>query len=181
MHPASPRTCSAILTALALTASGCAGLGSGGLIGGPQTVGVDIERPELQQFRAASGLTQIERDARLETTSSEREREVTPPIFWTGIAVGTLGTIGLTGFGIAGTVTKNQLNDIYAEGGVTEAERDRVRDRGELWNTLTFTSAALMVVGLAAAAVAYGVDWNRCGPLVRNTKKRRCAELGSSR
>lgn len=158
-----------IVVALALIGSGCASLG-------PQAVAVDISRPELQSFGTVRSLTALERDARLETSSPEREREPTVPVFWSGIAIGTLGTIGMTGFGIAGGVAKNRLNDIYDDGGATQDERDRIRDRGDLWNTLTITSAALMVIGFAASAISYTIDWNRCGPLAEN--KRRCRELG---
>jgi hypothetical protein len=164
-----PTRTASLVVALALVAGGCASLA-------PQRVAVDISRPELQSFGTVRGLTQLERDARLDTTSNEAKREPTVPVFWSGIAVGTLGTIGVTGFGIAGNVAKNRLNDVYADGGATVDERDRQRNRGELWNTLAITSAALMVVGFAAAAISYTIDWNRCGPLVEN--KRRCRELG---
>lgn len=115
----------------------------------------------------------MERDVRLETGSRKSET-LTPTLFWSGIAVGTIGAVGGISFGVLGFVTKNELNDAYTQGsGLTVDERDKLVSRGELYNGLTIGLTALSVLGYALAIVTYGVDWNRCGPLVE--KKRRCS------
>lgn len=168
----SSRTFAAAVTAGAVMISGCAGLTA------PVEVNyVDLDSPSMRHFPAAA-MTDMERDVRVETgTRRNRSGALTPPLFWTGISVGTLGAVGGVAFGVLGFVTKNQLNDAYYDGsGMTVADRDQLVKRGELYNGLAIGMTALSVLGYALAIVTYGVDWNRCGPLVE--KKRRCKELG---
>jgi hypothetical protein len=154
-------------TAMMLVSSGCVGLGTSSA----STVGfVDLERPEMQGFAVAS-MTDIERDVRLETSE-----KLTPALFWTGIAVGTVGAVGGVAFGVAGYVSKRQLTDGY-DNGITMDERDALTSRGQTFNTLAVAMTTIAVLGYALAIVTYGVDWNRCGPLVRKNEKRRCADL----
>lgn len=161
---------SAAVTAGALLVSGCAGLTS------PVAVNhVDLDAPSMRQF-AVANMTDMERDVRLETGTRDNEK-LTPTLFWSGIGIGTLGAVGGITFGVMGFMTKNQLNDAYNQGsGLTVDERDRMVKQGELYNGLALGLTALSVLGYALAIVTYGVDWNRCGPLVE--KKRRCKELG---
>ncbi|MFV8749493.1 hypothetical protein ACNOYE_02955 [Nannocystaceae bacterium ST9] len=166
-------TCLALLTAATLATGGCAGL-----IEQPRMVAVDLDRPEMQKFDVVRSLTTIERDVRLETGNDRRAREITPPLFWSGIAVGSLGAIGVIGFAAAGRVAKDDLNAMYADGTGTLEDRNHIRNRGETWNALAVTSGVLMAVGYAISIVTYGVDWNRCGVLAE--KKRRCKALGLS-
>lgn len=163
---------SAPVTVAALVLSGCAGLGAG--ITSPGASGhVDLDSPAMRSF-AVANMTEMERDVRLDTGDREH-KPVTPPLFWTGIALGTVGAIGGIAFGVAGFTTKNQLNAAHeAGGGLTVAEHDRLVHNGETYNTLALSFTAAAVVGYALALVAYGVDWNRCGPLAE--KKRRCKE-----
>ncbi len=175
MPALSPSLCSlsASLTAGALLVSvaGCAGISSPGAASH-----VDLEAPVMRQF-AVANMTDMERDVRIETGSRSNKKQVTPALFWSGIGLGTLGAVGGLGFGVAGYVTKNRLNDGYYDGsGLTVAEQEELIRNGELFNTLALTFTALSVIGYAVAIVAYGVDWNRCGPLAEN--KRRCRELG---
>jgi hypothetical protein len=156
----------ALVTATALFGTGCAGL-----VAQPSVVAVDLGRPELQQFDVVRSRTSLEREADLGRSDSG-SREITPPLFWSGIALGTLGAVGTIGFASAGRVAKDRLNAMYADGTATLEDRNSVRDRGDLWNALTITSATLMTVGYAVAIITYGVDWNRCGPLA--PKKRHC-------
>ncbi|PRQ01194.1 hypothetical protein [Enhygromyxa salina] len=168
------RPCQAVfagLTALTLVASGCAGLVSPG---GAGLHAVDLDRPEMQQFSVAS-MTQLERDVRIETGDRDRPK-LTPALFWTGIIVGTAGAVGSVSFGVAGFVTKNQLKTGYQDDGLTVEDRDALVNRGEAFNTAAMATAAAAVLGYALSIVTYGVDWNRCGPLVH--KRRRCKELG---
>ena len=123
----------------------------------------------------------LERDVRLDTSDDSSSNEkLTPALFWTGIVLGSIGAAGGIGFGAAGYATKQNINNNYqGEGkgsGFTVDDRDQLVQRGEAFNTtaIAFTTAA--VLGYALAVVTYGVDWNRCGPLVH--KKRRCKELG---
>lgn len=162
----------ALVTATTLLGTGCAGLGlSGSGFGQPTIVAVDLDRPEFQQFDVVRSRTSLERDARLED-GDERSRSITPPVFWSGIAVGSLGAIGTLAFSVAGRVAKDRLNDMYTDGSATLAERNQIRDRGETWNGLAIASGAVMAIGYAVAIITYGVDWNRCGVL--SAKKRHC-------
>jgi hypothetical protein len=161
----------ASVTAVALLVSGCAGITQPGA-----SSHVDLDSPAMRSFAVAS-MTELERDVRLETGTRENKKPITPPLFWSGIGLGTLGAVGGIAFGVTGFVTKNQLNDSYTNGsGLTVDEQARLIRNGELYNTLAISFSALSVLGYALAIVTYGVDWNRCGPLVE--KKRRCKELG---
>jgi hypothetical protein len=159
-------SCIAAVTAIALFVSGCAGLDSPGTMSH-----VDLESPAMQQF-AVANMTDIERDVRLET-GTRRNEKLTPTLFWTGIGVGTVGAVGGVVFGVLGFMAKNQLNDAYASGtGLTVDEATKLREDGATYNTLAKTFSAVAALGYALAIVTYGVDWNRCGPLVE--KKRHC-------
>jgi hypothetical protein len=160
------------LTATMLVSSGCVGLGSGSP---SATVGlVDLDRPEMQGFAVAS-MTDIERDVRLETTDKRREK-LTPALFWSGIALGTVGAVGGIAFGTAGYLNKRELTDGYASG-ITMDDRDALVSRGQTFNSLAVAMSTIAVLGYALAIVTYGVDWNRCGPLVIKNEKRRCADI----
>ena len=162
------------LTAAALLVSGCAGLDAG--IASPGAVShVDLDSPAMRQFPVAS-MTDLERDVRGET-GTRKPKVATPALFWSGIGLGTLGAVGAIGFGVAGFTTKNQLNDAYYDGsGLSVEEQQKLVKNGEAFNALAISFTALAVLGYALAVVTYGVDWNRCGPLV--AKKRKCKELG---
>jgi hypothetical protein len=158
------------LTAMTLVSSGCVGLGATSSAG----VGiVDLDRPEMRQFAVAS-MTDMERDVRLETSDRGGEK-LTPALFWTGIGVGTLAAVGGVAFGVAGYVTKRQVLDGY-EAGTTLEDRDALVSRGQTFNGVSIAMTTVAVFAYALAIVTYGVDWNRCGPLVANSKKRRCAD-----
>jgi len=159
---------SSAVVACLLVTSGCAGLTSPGAASH-----VNLDSPSMRQF-AVAGMTDLERDVRLDT-GERGDAKVTPAVFWAGIGAGTVGAVGGLAFGIAGFVAKNQVTAGYQEqAGMSLAERDRLVSNGNLYNTLSISLTALSVVGFAAALVAYGVDWNRCGPLA--TERRRCSE-----
>jgi hypothetical protein len=166
-----PASLLAGLTATMLVSSGCVGLSSGSASAGVALV--DLDRPEMQGFAVAS-MTDMERDVRLETSDKRREK-LTPALFWTGIAVGTVGAVGGVAFGVAGYVTKRQLNDEY-EAGLTVDDRDAIISRGQAFNGVAIAMTTVAVLAYSLAIVTYGVDWNRCGPLVLKSKKRRCAD-----
>lgn len=164
------------LLATTLVSSGCAGLGSASSTNFASSgVGiVDLDRPEMRQFAVAS-MTDMERDVRLETGDRGGEK-LTPALFWTGIGVGTLGAVGGVAFGVAGYVTKRQVTDGYGAG-ITLEERDALVSRGKAFNGVSIAMTTVAVFAYALAIVTYGVDWNRCGPLVAKSKKRRCADV----
>jgi len=128
-----------------------------------------------QTLGAMTETTAFEREGRDPSLddSAASKRKVTPPLFWTGIAVASLGAVGTIGFGIAGRVAQKKIDDGFDEG-MTRAELDDLESRGETWNTLAITSASIGIAGAVLAMVVYGVDYTRCGPLA--PKKRRCAD-----
>lgn len=166
--PVASRSLICAVTAAALLVSGCVGVATPGT-----TRYVDLDSPAIRHLPVAS-MTEMERDVRLETGSRKGDK-VTPPLFYTGIGLGTIGAVGGIAFGVAGFVTKNQLNDAYeGNSGLTVAEHERLVSNGELYNTLAISFSALAVLGYSLAIVTYGVDWNRCGPLVE--KRRTCLD-----
>ena len=169
--PTAFRRATASVAALSLVSSlatGCAAIQ-------PTAVAsVDLERPEMRSFAVAQ-MTELERDVRLDTGSRKGEK-LTPALFWSGITMGTIGAVASIGFGVAGFVTNNELKDGYDSGELGLAERDDLVRRGDTFNTLAITGAAVAVIGYALALITYGVDWNRCGPLAE--KKRKCRALG---
>jgi hypothetical protein len=162
------------LTASTLVSSGCVGLGSASSATSPSAgFGlIDLERPEMRQFPVAS-MTDMERDVRLETSDRRREK-LTPTLFWTGIGLGTLGAVGGVAFGVAGYVAKRQLTDSY-DAGISLDDRDALVSRGQAFNGVAIAMTTIAVFAYSLAIVTYGVDWNRCGPLVAKSKKRGCA------
>ncbi len=86
-------------------------------------------------------------------------------------ALGSAAAAGTLAFGIAGTVTDRKLQDRYTSG-LSLAEQNDLRDRGELFNDLTIGLGVTALVSLTAAAIVYGVDYTRCGHLAR--KRRKC-------
>jgi hypothetical protein len=152
-----------------LASSGCVGLGQTST---STAAFVDIDRPELRGFAVAS-MTDMERDVRLETGTRKREN-ITPPLFWTGIAVGSIATAGAVTFGVLGFTTKRDLQSGYEGDGLTVDERDDLVSRGQTFNSLTVAMTTIAVLGYALALVTYGVDWNTCGPLARKREARRC-------
>ncbi len=149
-----------------------------------QPVAASLDRRIDVPVYAAS--TELEREALLDalpaaSTDTDAgnddadQKKITPALFWTGIIVGSVGTAVSIGSGIAGEVAENRLNDGYAEG-LSRDRRDRLTKAGDRANALAITGAVLGVVGFGTAIVVYGIDWNRCGPVLRakGRERRHC-------
>ncbi|RMG93675.1 MAG: hypothetical protein D6705_17985 [Deltaproteobacteria bacterium] len=100
-----------------------------------------------------------------------RHPKATVAVFATSATVGIVGALGALGFGIAGAALNPKLDDGF-EKGLSVDEEDQIRNRGELYNDLAVGFGVAGLVGLGIAAITYGVDYTRCGPLA--PKKRRC-------
>jgi hypothetical protein len=92
-------------------------------------------------------------------------------LFWTGIVLTAVGGGGTIAFAAVGEGTEDQLNRAYGDGSLTRARRSQLEDRGEIMNGLAIGSAALTLVGIALASIAYGVDYTRCGKLAKRRRK----------
>jgi hypothetical protein len=97
-----------------------------------------------------------------EPTRPERRRK---SLFWTGLALAGIGTLGVIGFGVGGRVAQKQIADGYDDGTLTRSEEDTLTGRGELFNGLAIGSAVVGLLGVGVAAIVYGIDRTRCGQL----------------
>jgi hypothetical protein len=95
-------------------------------------------------------------------------------LFITGVVASSLGGAMAIGFGAAGQITENQLDDGYSDG-LTRSEESDLRDRGEAFNTVAITGAALAVVGIAVTAIVLGIDHRKCGNLMKK-RRQECQE-----
>ena len=102
-----------------------------------------------------------------------RWRKASPALFWTGIAVGSLGATFLIGGGITGSATQRQVRGAYDDG-ATKAELDRLIARGEVANDLVIAGSVLALAGYALAVVVAGIDEKRCGAVLRKARRREC-------
>jgi|GEM_PF-4715205 len=107
-----------------------------------------------------------------------RSDKVTPALFWTGIALGIVGVVGVTTFVSLGVTTSREIDQGYS-GGLTHMEFDDLEDRGALYNTLAKAAAGIGAIGFATSLIVYAVDWTRCGPLA--PKRRRCPDSARAR
>ena len=95
-------------------------------------------------------------------TRAEKRRK---SLFWGGIGLLGIGTVGFMGFGIGGRVVQKQIADGYDNGTLTREDEDKLRKRGELMNGLAIGSAVVGLAGAILASVTYGIDRTRCGQL----------------
>lgn len=102
-----------------------------------------------------------------------RWRKASPALFWTGIAVGSLGGAFLLGGGITGSVTQRQVRGSYDDG-ATKADIDRLVARGEISNDFVIAGSVLALAGYALAVVVAGIDEKRCGSVLRKARRREC-------
>lgn len=91
-----------------------------------------------------------------------------------GVVASALGGAMAIGFGAAGQITENQLNDGYSEG-LTRTEESDLRDRGQAFNGVAIGGAVLAVAGLALTAIVLGIDHRKCGNLLK-ARRKECRE-----
>lgn len=99
--------------------------------------------------------------------SAQRKRK---GAFVGGVVASALGGAIAIGFGAAGQITENQLDDGYNDG-LTRSEETDLRDRGTAFNGVAIGGAALAVAGLALTAIVLGIDHRKCGELVKSRRK----------
>lgn len=95
-------------------------------------------------------------------------------LFITGVVASALGGAMAVGLGAAGQITENQLDDGYNEG-ISRSEESDLQDRGEAFNTVAITGAALAVVGIGLTAIVLGIDHRKCGTLIKK-RREECKE-----
>lgn len=116
--------------------------------------------------------TDMKPDAPLDDPGEPDKRQrARTALFWTGIALVAIGGAGMIGFSAIGEATEDKLHKGYDDGSLTRARDDQLRTRGEAMNGLAIGSAALAFVGLAFSAIAFGVDWTRCGKLAKRRRR----------
>ena len=106
-------------------------------------------------------------------TSAPPATKATPVLFWTGATLAVVGAAGTIGFGVAGNLMNNKVENGF-DGEFTNEEFDRYQDRGNAFNKATIGSAVVGLVGLSIAAIVYGIDYTRCGPLA--PARRQCQQ-----
>lgn len=102
-----------------------------------------------------------------ETKKDQRTRN---GLFWGGVAVAAIGGASLLAFGIGGRVTQGQLAKGYDDGDLTYKREEQLRERGKVFNSLAGAGAGIGLVGMAVAAIVYGIDYSRCGTLAKRRK-----------
>ncbi len=90
--------------------------------------------------------------------------------FLGGVVTSVVGGALTVGFGAAGQITENQINDGYAEG-FSRSEESDLQDRGQAFNRVAIGGAVLAVAGLAFTAVVLGIDHRKCGELIKSRHK----------
>ncbi|MEM6290936.1 MAG: hypothetical protein AAGA54_06705 [Myxococcota bacterium] len=90
--------------------------------------------------------------------------------FIAGVIASAVGGAVAIGFGAAGQVTENRLDDAYRDG-LTREEEQGFQDRGEAFNGVAIGGSALAVVGLSVTAIVVGIDYTKCGSLMKKRRK----------
>ncbi len=121
----------------------------------------------------------IEREARpADSGADERERSISPALFWTGVIVGTVGLATLAaGVGV-GVSSEKKIEEGDASG-LSRADRNDLVDRGELGNRLAIGGGSVLFVGGSLATIITAVDYSRCGRMTSKKRRDECATMGS--
>ena len=128
-------------------------------------VGRLAERTSFEQTDAA-GKPLASDDSLKDEDSGQRTRK---GVFVAGVVASALGGALAVGFGAAGQITENQLDDGYREG-ISRAEESDFQDRGKAFNGVAIGGAALAVVGLGVTALVLGIDHRKCGSLIKSRR-----------
>lgn len=135
---------------------------------------------DLQVGRLAERTTFEQTDAsgeRIDTSDdlsdgddSQKQQRRRKGAFVGGVVASAIGGAMAIGFGAAGQITENQLDDGYNDG-LTRTEETDLRDRGKAFNGVAIGGAALAVAGLALTAIVLGIDHGECGELIKSRRK----------
>ncbi len=106
-------------------------------------------------------------DADSQAARAQRTRR---GLFLGGVIAAGVGGAGAIAFGAAGQITENRLDDGYGDG-LTRSEESDFQDRGEAMNGVAIGSAVIALVGLSLTAIVLGVDYTRCGNLIKRRRK----------
>lgn len=109
-----------------------------------------------------------------EPDEARRNQRARTAVFWTGVAVTTLGTAGMISTATAGQVTEKRLTEAYDDGNLSLAREERLTDAGETLNKAAIGSAGVALIGLAMAVISFGLDYTACGKLARRRSNRDC-------
>lgn len=110
------------------------------------------------------------RDPAADEGDGPKDQRTRTGLFWGGVATTVVGAAMLTAFGVGGRVTQGQLAKSYEDADLTYDREETLRDRGKVFNALAGAGAGIALVGLATAAVVYGIDYSRCGTLAKRRK-----------
>ncbi|MGH1341384.1 MAG: hypothetical protein ACRBN8_07535 [Nannocystales bacterium] len=178
-------TSSVLLTSLALTAAtltGCTPALSYTQRPTPRALPSDLqvgrlaERTTFEQTDA-SGERIDTSDDLSDGSDTDRDQRRRKGAFVGGVVASALGGAMAIGFGAAGQITENQLDDGYNEG-LSRNEESDLRDRGKAFNGVAIGGAALAVAGLALTAIVLGIDHRKCGELIKSRRKE-CLEAAA--
>lgn len=157
-----------------VAAMGCAATGPTHLSTAPDPAslwGAKVHRTAFEDPTAAepapapiAGPTPRPVDDNSDSDDAQRKRN---GLFWGGIATTAFGGALFLATGIGGRVTQGQLQNRYEDADLTYADEDKLRKRGDVFNALAVTGAALALVGGVLAIVTYGVDHGKCGTIAK--------------
>ncbi len=130
-------------------------------------VGRLSERTAFEQTDAVGKPRGDSDDVFKDSDDAQRKRKAA---FIGGVVAASLGGALAVGFGAAGQITERQLDKGYDDG-LTRTEESDLRDRGKAFNGVAIGGAALSVVGIGLTAIVLGLDYNRCGNLLKKRRK----------
>lgn len=129
------------------------------------------ERTAFEQTDASGEPLATSDDDLDDGDDAQRKRKA---VLIAGVVASAIGGAMAIGFGAAGQITENQLDDGYRKG-MTRSEEADFRDRGEAFNGVAIGGAALAVVGLGITAIVLGIDHHKCGDLIKR-RRQECKE-----
>lgn len=101
---------------------------------------------------------------------TDDDQDLRKALFIAGVVASAVGGAMAIGFGAAGQITENRLDDAYASG-LSRADESDFQDRGKAFNGVAIGGAAIAVVGISLTTVVLGLDYTRCGNLLKKRRK----------